>query len=141
MVQFMAISVTRPPASAQDGGWRTAGYGIAFWILAIVGVPVMIGAWMLLPLASLEEVTEQGKAVATGSTMAGTTLLFGVLPLVLAHLIGLGLLCSIGGAGRLEHRQGALRGAAMVLVASGIGLAAAWVLSGGELIYSYKYVP
>ena len=101
----------------------------------------MIGAWMLLPLASLEEVTEQGKAVATGSTMAGTTLLFGVLPLVLAHLIGLGLLCSIGGAGRLERKRGALRGAAMVLVASGIGLAAAWVLSGGELIYSYKYVP
>ena len=101
----------------------------------------MIGAWMLLPLASLEEVTEQGKAVAAGSSMAGTTLVMGVFPLALAHVIGFGLLCSIGGVGRMERQRGVLRGAAMVLVASGIGLAVAWVFSGGELIYADTYVP
>jgi len=137
----MGISVKESAASARDGGWRTTGHAVAFWIFAIVGVPVMIGAWLLLPLASLEEATEQGKAVAAGTSMAGTTLMLGVLPLILAHIMGLALLCTIGGRGRLRRRQGVLLGATMVLVASAIGLAITWALSGGELIYSYEYVP
>ena len=137
----MASATTGSIAPARDDAWRTVGHGAAFAILAAVGVPVMIGAWMLLPLASLEEVTEQGKAVAAGTTMAGTTLIFGVLPLVLAHLIGLGLLCTIGGRGRFDRWRGVLLGAAMVLVASAIGLVVVWAISGGELIYSEKYIP
>ena len=114
---------------------------MTFWILAFVGVPVMIGAWMLLPLASLEEATEQGKALAAGSTMAGTTLVMGVLPLVVVHLIGCALLCAIGWLGAASPRTGVLWGAAAVVAASAIGFVAVLWLSGGELIYTPDYIP
>ena len=114
---------------------------MTFWILAFVGVPVMIGAWMLLPLASLEEGTEQGKALAAGSTMAGTTLVMGVLPLVVVHLIGFALLCMIGWLGAASPRNGVLWGVAAVAAASALGFVAALVFSGGELIYTPDYIP
>lgn len=121
--------------------WRSGGSAWAFWILAAVGIPVMIGAWPMLPLASLEEVTEQGKAEAAGTTMAGTTFVMGVLPLVAAHVVGLALLCTVGGTGRTNRRTGVAWGVAAVLIASAIGLAVVALLSGGELIYSPTYVP
>ncbi|GAA2585676.1 hypothetical protein GCM10009862_25940 [Microbacterium binotii] len=117
------------------------GYAVAFWVFAVVGAPVMTGAWFLLPLASLEEATEQPKALAAGTTMAGTTLVMGVLPLILAHIIGFVVLCAVGGAGRVSRRVGVVWGAVAVVVASVIGLAVVWVLSGGELIYTFEYVP
>lgn len=33
------------------------------------------------------------KAVAAGTTMAGTTIVLGVIPLVIVHLIGFAILC------------------------------------------------
>lgn len=125
----------------ESRAWRSGGYAWAFWVLAVVGIPVMIGAWLMLPLASLEEVTEQGKAEAAGTTMAGTTFVFGVLPLVTAHVIGLAGLCTVGGLGRTSRRAGVAWGAAAVLIASAIGLGVVALLSGGELIYSPTYVP
>ena len=114
---------------------------MTFWVFAVLGIPVMTGAWILLPLASLEEATEQPKALAAGTTMAGTTLVMGVLPLILAHVIGFVVLCAVGGAGRVNRRDGVAWGAVAVVVASVIGLAVVWVLSGGELIYTFEYVP
>ncbi len=73
--------------------------------------------------------------------MAGTTLVMGVLPLVVAHIIGFVILCAIGGAGSVNRRVGVVWGAVAVFVASVIGLAVVWVLSGGELIYTFEYVP
>lgn len=114
---------------------------MAFWLFAVAGLPIMTGAWFLLPLASLEEATEQPKALAAGTTMAGTTLVMGVLPLVVAHIIGFVILCTMGGAGKVNRRVGMLWGAVAVATASLIGLAVVWVLSGGELIYMVEYVP
>ena len=114
---------------------------MTFWVLAVVGAPIMTGAWLLLSLASLEEVTEQPKALSAGSTMAGTTIVMGVLPLVLAHIIGLAVLCTVGGVGSVNRRTGMLRGVVAVVVASLIGLGVVWMISGGELIYTFEYVP
>ena len=124
-----------------DEGWKRTAYLVAFGILAVVGLLVMTGAWFLLPLASLEELTEQGKAVATGTTMAGTTFWFGVLPLLLAHAVGLVLLCSIGAVGRYDRRSGIWLGIAAVAAASILGLVVTLILSGGQLIVTYNYVP
>ncbi len=134
-------AATQQLASSRTRGWKNVGYAVAFWVFAVVGVPVMTGAWFLLPLASLEEASEQPKALAAGTTMAGTTLVVGVLPLVLAHVIGFVILCAIGGAGRFNRRVGMLWGTVAVVVASVIGLAVVWVLLGGELIYTFEYVP
>lgn len=122
-------------------GWKGSAYLVWFWILAIVGLIVMTGAWILLPLASLEEVTEQDKALAAGTTMAGTTLLFGALPLVVAHALGFLLLCSIGVQGRYDRRLGFWLGVAAVLAASTVGLTVTLLLSGGQLIAAHNYVP
>lgn len=101
----------------------------------------MVVAWFLLPLASLEEATEQGKALAAGTTMAGTTLVMGVVPLVLAHIIGFVLLCTVGAFGSVDRWLGVLRGAGAVVVASIIGLAVVSILTGGELVYTPEFVP
>lgn len=124
-----------------DEGWKGTAYLVWFWILAVIGVIVMTGAWILLPLASLEEVTEQGKAVAAGTTMAGTSLVFGVLPLVISHAIGLLLLCSIGVGGRYNRRRGFWLGVAAVAAASIVGLTVTLILTGGHLLATYDYVP
>ena len=130
-------ALTRTPLE----GWKGTAYLVWFWLLAIAGLIVMTGAWILLPLASLEEVTEQGKALAAGTTMAGTTLVFGVLPLVIAHATGLLILCSIGVQGRYDRWRGFWLGVAAVLAASIIGLTATLILSGGRLIATPSYVP
>ncbi|SFS18016.1 hypothetical protein SAMN04487846_3712 [Microbacterium sp. cf046] len=130
-----------PLKSTVDEGWKSTASLAVFWVLAVVGLPVMTGAWLLLPLASLEELTEQGKAVAAGTSMAGTTFLYGVLPLVLAHVVGLVLLCSIGGAGRYNRRSGVLLGIAAVAATSIVGLTVTLIISGGQLIATSNYVP
>lgn len=130
-----------PLRTTIDEGWRSTAYLAVFWALAIVGLPVMTGAWLLLPLASLEELTEQGKAVAAGTSMTGTTFSYGVLPLVLAHGVGLVLLCAIGAAGRYDRRSGLLLGIVAVAAASLVGLTVILIIFGGQLIATSNYVP
>lgn len=129
------------PTPHATQGWKTTAYLGVFGVLAIVGLFVMTGAWLLLPLASLEELTEQGKAVAAGTTMEGTTVLYGVVPLVLAHVVGLLILCSIGVSGRYDRRVGLGLGVAAVAAASLVGLIVTLILSGGQLIATSTYVP
>ncbi len=129
------------PVPHTTEGWKSTAYLGVFGVFAIVGLVVMTGAWILVPLASVEELTEQGKAVAAGTTMAGTTFFFGVLPLIFAHIVGLLILCSIGVAGRYDSRGGLGLGVAAVAAASLIGLIVALILSGGQLIATSTYVP
>lgn len=130
------------PAPIPERGWRNDIVAALFWLLAVVGALVMTGAWFLLALASLEEGTEQSKALAAGTTMAGTTLLLGVAPLVLAHIAGFVLLCLVGTTGRFDRARGVLWAGVAVVAASLVGLVVVLVLSGGELIYSPPaYVP
>ncbi|GAB3147471.1 hypothetical protein GCM10027058_06460 [Microbacterium neimengense] len=133
---------TAYPAPTPNRGWRNDIVAALFWLLTVVGVLVMTGSWFLLALASLEEGTEQPKALAAGTTMAGTTLLLGVAPLVVAHIAGSALLCLVATTGRLDRARGVLWAGGAVIGASLIGLAVVLVLSGGELIYTPPgYVP
>ncbi|WP_375385960.1 hypothetical protein [uncultured Microbacterium sp.] len=130
-----------PLRSTIDDGWKSTAYLAVFWLLAVVGLPVMTGAWLLPPVASLEELTEQGKAVAAGTSTAGTTFFYGVLPLVLAHVVGLVLLCTIGGAGRYNRCSGLLLGVGAVAAASIVGLTVTLIIFGGQLVATSNYVP
>ena len=129
-----AASATGAGRSAT--GWKSPGVAVSFWALAAIGAPIMIAAWMLLYLASLEEATEQGKALVAGTTMAGTTLMFGVVPLIVAHLLGFAVLGVIALNGRGSRRSGILYAVGGVVAASAIGMAVALILTGGQL-----YVP
>lgn len=135
-------AATVSPAPTPKPGWRNDIVAALFWFLTVVGVLVMTGAWFLLALASLEEGTEQPKALAAGTTMAGTTLLLGVAPLVVVHIAGFALLCLVATTGRFDRARGVLWAGGAVAGASLIGLGVVLVLSGGQLIYTPpEYVP
>jgi hypothetical protein len=136
MTDSAGTDITAAGSGANAAGWKSPGIARAFWALAALGAPIMFVAWMLLNLASLEEATEQGKAIVAGTTMAGTTLMFGVVPLIVAHLLGLALLGVIALGGRGSRRSGILYAIGGVVAASVIGLAVALILTGGQL-----YVP
>ena len=97
------------------GGWRSRSSRALFWTFAAIGIPATFAGWLMLVIASYEEASEQGKAVAAGTTMAGTTIVLGVIPLVIVHLIGFVILCALGALGRIHRSKGALLGAAAVV--------------------------
>ena len=93
-----------------------------FWLLAAMGIVVTTGAWFWLAIVGLEETTEQPKALASGTTMTGTALFFGVVPLVAVHLVGFAILMSYGASRRHNRQSGLWLGAGATIAASSIGL-------------------
>lgn len=109
-----------------DEGARTR-----FWVFAGIGIAVLPVSWVWYGLTLLEEESEQGKALTAGATMEGTAAVLGLFPLVVAHLIGLGLLLYHGWCG--WGLRGLAFGAIAVVVASMTGLICAQMLYDGEL--------
>jgi hypothetical protein len=102
-----------------------------FWVVASLGAVAAAIAWTWYGGAQFEAQSEQPKALSAGTTMAGFAELFGGVPLVIAHLLGLVLLLLFGWWGYGK------RGIAMALVAfvgtSLIGIIVAQILFAGEL--------
>lgn len=115
-----------PRALPQSKGAR-----VAFWVTAGLGVVASAIAWAWYGLAQEEAQSEQGKAVAAGTSMAGFAEVVGGLPLILAHLLGLGMLLIFGWRG--YRRRGVTLAIAAVGVASLIGVLFAQLLWAGEL--------
>ncbi|PZE62916.1 hypothetical protein DEJ33_00220 [Curtobacterium sp. MCPF17_047] len=107
---------------------------VAFWPLTVLGAPIMCAAWIWLTLASTEQVTESAKAPPGDTSTDGLFVTFGVVPLVLAHLLGLVILRSIAPRERDERGASWAIAAVAVLVTSGIGLALALQFNGGVLL-------
>lgn len=114
--------------------WKSAGRTITFWVLAILGLPIMTSAWLWLNLASLEEATEQPKALQAGTSMAGTTLIMGGVPLLFVHVLGVAILATIARPGQGGARRAWLVALVAVVVASMVGLATTLSLTGGQVI-------
>lgn len=114
-------------------GWADRRYARWFWVLSVMGVIVMIIAWYWFGSAHEEEMTEQPKALAAGSTEAGFGAVVGGVPLVFAHLVGLVLLAIIAVRGRAKKWTGFVYSIVAVALASGIGIGVAQVLWAGEL--------
>ena len=93
--------------------------------------------------AQFEAQTEQGKALAAGTTMAGSAELSGGVPLVIAHMIGLGVLIVLGWRG--YRAPGIACAVVAILIASGVGIAIAQLVWGGERfqlgIHNDTFVP
>ncbi|MFF2274115.1 hypothetical protein ACFVTX_17705 [Agromyces sp. NPDC058136] len=102
-----------------------------FWVFAAWGILTATGAWLWYGLAQFESQSEQCKALAAGTTMAGFGELTGGIPLVLLHLLGLGALVPLGW--RQDRWDGVMRAVIAVLVASVIGIGITQILLGGEL--------
>jgi len=115
------------------GARRRQAEAIAFWSLTVLGAAVMCGAWLWLGLASTEQVTESAKAPPGDTSTEGLFVIFGVVPLVLAHLLGLAVLRWTAPRARGVRGTRWVMAAAAVLVTSAIGLAVAMQVNGGVL--------
>lgn len=121
-------------AGSQIGGRRRQAEVIAFWSLTVLGTAIMCGAWIWLGLASIEQVTESAKAPPGDTSTDGIFVIFGVVPLVLAHLLGLVILRWSAPHERGKRGTRWAMAAVAVLVTSAIGLAVAIQVNGGALL-------
>lgn len=121
-------------AGKRLGGWQGRARVATFWALAVLGLPIMCGAWMWLTLASTEQATESAKAPPGDASTDGLFVMSGVVPLALVHVLGLVTLRLI--APREQRARGAswAMAVAVVVVTSGIGLAVALLVNGGVLL-------
>ncbi|WP_188436395.1 hypothetical protein [Microbacterium murale] len=133
--------MTLPDSSAQSVPSRRMGIG--FIVATILGVPTAAVAWTWYGLAQFEAQTEQGKALAAGTTMAGSAEIMGGVPLVLAHLVGLVTLGVLGWKG--QRGRGIGFAFLAVAIASVVGIIVAQLLWEGQLfqlgINNDVYVP
>lgn len=106
----------------------------AFWAWAGACALVMATAWFWFGLSVSEEASEQGKAEAAGTTMAGFAATVGGVPLVLAHIVGLVLLSMIGW--RTWRGAGLACAVLAVAAASLVGLGVGQLLFSGNLFYT-----
>lgn len=122
---------------------ESQGSRVAFWVVASLGVLASVVSWSWYGMAQEEAQSEQSKAVSAGTSMAGFAELVGGVPLVIAHLVGLGLLLVFGWGG--FRRRGVVLAMCAVAVASVIGMICAQLLWAGELfdlgIDNDTYVP
>lgn len=130
-------------APAKSESRTSPGARTGFWILAGLGIIASVLAWCWYGFAQLEAQTEQGKALAAGTTMAGFAEVVGGVPLVLAHLLGLGVLLVLGWKG--YRARGIAFAIVAVVVASGVGILLAQLVWEGELfrlgVDNITYIP
>ncbi|MBB2959624.1 hypothetical protein [Pseudoclavibacter helvolus] len=102
-----------------------------FWISVGMIFVVMVVSWNWYGLAQFEAQTDQSKALAANTTMAGFGAVVGAAPLALAHLLSLGLLLPLGWRG--WRWKGLAIGLAMTIAASVLGIVAGQLVWGGAL--------
>jgi hypothetical protein len=84
-------------------------------------------------MSFFEEMTEQCKSVAAGSSEAGFGLVVGEIPLVIVHVLILVPMLVIGAMYHSNRAGGVVLAVVVVLVASGFGIAVNELLWEGEL--------
>jgi hypothetical protein len=123
------MTVTGTPHRAQPQTSRAA--RARFWVVAALGPLAASVAWAWYGVAQEEAQSEQGKALAAGTTMAGFGEVFGGVPLVFAHVAGV---VALGLLGWMGYRARGIGFAFVaVFIASLIGIGVAQWLYGGEL--------
>lgn len=103
-----------------------------FWILAGLGLPIMLVAWNWFGFNELEVMTEQGKAEAAGTSVASMSL-WGTVPLVGAHLLGIAALITLGLVGFRPRWKACVWAVAAVAVVSLVSLMLTQLFWGGLL--------
>ena len=115
---------------------------VAAWTLALaLSVILFAVAWAWCWLSFDEEFSEEGKAQAAGTTMAGWGLQFGLIPVLVVHaLVLVCLFLAIRDGWRTVGRS--LLIALGALVATSLpGFIAVQILSGGSMFEPPVYVP
>ena len=102
-----------------------------FWIVLTASLPVLALAWCWYGFAQQEAQSEQSKALAAGTSMAGFGELLGGVPLGLVHVVGLVTLLALGWRG--FRARGLVLAILGLCAASAIGVTVAQALWAGRL--------
>jgi len=121
------------PAPEPSTGWRSDRARAAFWVVAGSGALVFCLAWFWYGLAFNEEMTEQCKSLAAGSSESGLGLLLGGVPLVFVHIVFLVSLLSVGTKYHAQRARGAVLALVAIAVASAIGIGVNELVWTGDL--------
>ncbi|ROQ64014.1 hypothetical protein EDF36_0965 [Rathayibacter sp. PhB152] len=124
------LDATTSPARQRTSGHRAR---IGFWTMACLGVPAALFSWCWFGFAMAEAQSEQGKALAAGTTMAGFGEAVGGVPVAVAHVVGLIVLLVL--AQRAHPGSALVFAGTAVIVASVIGLGGAQLLFGGAVFH------
>lgn len=116
-----------------QAGWRSLEGREAFWLVAAIGTVVLFAAWFWYGLSFFDEMTEQCKSAASGSTSAGSAALLAGPPLLLAYLVMLIPLLLISTKYHWQRLRGALLTLVVIAAASGVAIAANELLWAGNL--------
>lgn len=114
---------------------------VLFWVLAVAGAAVMFVAWGWMATSWIDEILEEPRARAAGTTVQGTAMVVGGVPLVIAHLLGFTVLVPAArSAGASRGRAFGYAGAA-IGVASLIGVLTAQFLMGSQPFVEPVFIP
>ena len=119
-----------PRASEPVRGWRSEKAGVGFWVLAVIGVPVLCFAWFWYGLAGLEEMTDME---SPSGAQTSTLVSLGAIPVIFIHGVLLLLLIWIGVTFHRRMGVGVLLAFGAVALASGVGIAVNQALTAGCL--------
>ncbi len=123
-----------PTASIKPQRRERFALPMSFWLWAVAGVAATGASWFWFGISMQEEIQDRCKNPGAASSMEGWGAAFGIPPLALTHLLGLGTLTWVlarANAGRLWI--GVLIAALVVAAVSAPGLLVMQLVNDGEL--------
>ncbi len=110
--------------------------------MAVVAVVIFAFAWIWCGMAYAEEFSEEPKAQAAGTTMAGWGLGWGLVPVLVFHgLVVIGGIVALRDGGRRGVLVSIVSALALVALVSLPGFVAVQLLFGGTMFEPPVYVP
>lgn len=131
---------TAGAVSERRTGWTSAGWAALFWVTAALGTVAGFATWLWLYLAS--DVDNRRSADDFSHPNEGA-LSLGLPVVVVAHVIGFGLLLLTARRARRGRRSAWWFAAVALVTSSLIGIAALMPLTDGQLLTPYPppFVP
>ncbi len=107
---------------------------LLFWVWAVAGVAATGASWFWFGISMQEAIQDQCKEPSAASSMEGWGAAFGIPPLALTHLVGLGILTRVLTRANAERLWASMLIAALVVaVVSAPGLVAMQLVYDGAL--------
>ncbi|WP_439901601.1 hypothetical protein [Microbacterium azadirachtae] len=114
-----------------------------FWWLGALAVLVFAVAWLWVAMAYGEEFSEEGKARAAGTTMAGTGFAIGLVPVLILHAVSIVFATLLAREGWGRPLLGRFVVAVFAVGAASLPGFVLWMLlsPGGTMFVPEPYVP
>ncbi|MDR6200773.1 hypothetical protein QE374_002682 [Microbacterium sp. SORGH_AS428] len=131
----MTRSDDRSSTSSDNGSttWTSDTARSIFWSWSVIGLILLTAAWFWYGASYFEEMSDACKSRVAGSSGAGTGLLLGAVPLVLAYFVAFVPLIFIGATRRVRRLNGVWMSFAVLLAQSAVAVALNELFWAGQL--------